>query len=72
MFRLHCPKHNMNLGIKTEPVTPGVDAAVHIYNIYAPKPDIFCCSCPNRDMSGFYVEIQVIFPTVHSDPVKGA
>ena len=30
----HCPKNNMNLGIKTEPVTVGADTTVYVWFLH--------------------------------------
>ena len=57
---MHCPKNNLNLGVKTEPVTPGAEATVYVrflllvqYIFLAQKPDIYRCICSNRDMLCF-------------------
>ena len=73
----HCPKNNLNLRIKTEPVSVGADSTVYVCllctytEVYlAQKPDIYRCISFNCDrLSVFYAEIQVDFGTVYAEPI---
>ena len=68
---LHCHKNNLNLHIKTEPVTVGVHYCMCLISfpdilvlVSLQKPDIYCCIHSCRDRLGFYAESQIIFGTV--------
>ena len=77
---MHCPENNLNLRIKTEPVTPGAEATkyvwhlcVHLHNLHIlysynwhrNKPDINRCNCDSRDILLYFnADIQIIFGTV--------
>ena len=69
---LHCPKNNLNLSIKTEPVTVGAAATVRVYVWFqcVNKIRTYCtayrCICSNCDRLGFYAEIHFIFGTVYT------
>ena len=43
----HCPKNNLSLRIKTNPVNDGADATVYVRN-------------NNHERFGFYAEIQIL------------
>ena len=64
---MHCPKNNLNLCIKTEPVTVEADTTVYVWfssdhrNV---NKRISCCICSSCDKLGFYAEIQIMFGTV--------
>ena len=69
----HCPKNNVNLCIKPEPVTFGADATVCLYihmygtSIYS---ILYCCFRSSSVRLGCHAEIQIIFGTVqqlHAD-----
>ena len=61
-------KSNLNLRVKTEPVTcNGIQyvwflSHINLY-ICAKKPDIYRCIRSSRDRLGFYAEIKIIFGT---------
>ena len=66
----HCPKHNLSLCIKTEPITVEVYRCKSICLVSEPhickqKPDIYCCIRSSRDRLGYYAKIQIIFGTVY-------
>ena len=70
---LHCHKNNLNLHIKTEPVTVGVHYCMCLISfpdilvlvlVSLQKPDIYRCIHSCRDRLGFYAESQIIFRTV--------
>ena len=70
-WTLHCHKNNLNLHIKTEPVTVGVHYCMCLISfpdilvlVSLQKPDIYCCIHSCRDRLGFYAESQIIFGTV--------
>ena len=49
-----CPKHNVNLCMKSEPSMAGADAIANFVYIYlAQKPDIYRCICSNSDRLNF-------------------
>ena len=63
---VHCPNSNLNLRIRTKPVTDGADAAVLIcflgqnYSFtQKQKPDIYRCICSSRDRRGFSAEVRI-------------
>ena len=53
-----CPKNNLNLCVKTEPVTAGADATVNVWflgQIYVnKKPHIYRCIRSNRGRLGLH------------------
>ena len=64
-------KNNLKLCVKTEPVTIGSDATVHVWFLcqiccllYAEFPDICHCICSSRDRLGFYAEIKIFLLSV--------
>ena len=63
---LHCPKNNLNLGIKTKPVTVGKDATVYVWflhQIYSYELKnytiIYRCIRFGRDRLGFNAEFRL-------------
>ena len=60
---MQCPKNNLNLRIKTEPVTDSTVYDWLLFYISIPQhPDIYRCihACSNRDRLIFYVENKII------------
>ena len=68
----YCSKNQLDLRIKTEPVTAGANATIYVFGfclhaVYlAQKPNINRCGGSNSDMLGLNAdaEIQIIFGTV--------
>ena len=73
MHSAHCPKNNLNLCIKPEPVTFGADATVCLYiHMYGTRiySILYCCFRSSSVRLGCHAEIQIIFGTVqqlHAD-----
>ena len=64
IIELHCHKNNLNLRIKTQPIRLD-QMQWFMSDICKQKLYIYCCILPSCDRFGFYVEIQIIFVTVH-------
>ena len=68
----YCTKNQLDLRIKTEPVTAGANATIYVFGfclhaVYlAQKPNINRCGGSNSDRLGLNAdaEIQIIFGTV--------
>ena len=64
---MHFSKNNLNMHIKTEPVTVGADATVYVWflcKIFVSNCQTYmycnCCVRSRRDRRGSYSEIQII------------
>ena len=63
--KLHCPKNNLNLRIKTEPATVQQIQWYSLCLASGQKPDMNCSIRSRRDRVGLYAEIQIIFGIVY-------